>query len=285
MPIDPSSGFADAPVGVALTAVDGTLLQVNAALADLLGCPSEALVGRRLLEVTHPDDVEAAAEACRIVNATRSRAWHVECRLLHESGTTVEVQVVTSWVAPTGPGRAHLVMVISDISARKARESELLHRALHDPLTGLPNRTLFDDRLAHALARGARERTPTCLLLVDVDAFKSVNDAHGHPVGDGVLRSVAARLGAGLRDSDTAARLGGDEFGVVCEDCAEADGRALADRLRAAVAAPLGVDGTVLTVSVSVGLAHVAGEDVGPRTALQLMREADASMYRDKGRR
>ena len=131
------------------------------------------------------------------------------------------------------------MLIIEDITERKALEAQLVHRSLHDPLTGLPNRILFQDRLRHALERGHREHTPTCVLIIDLDGFKAINDAHGHPMGDLVLVAFAERLRSVLRASDTAARLGGDEFSIVCENTDAADAEVLAERLRAAVDEPL----------------------------------------------
>ena len=135
-------------------------------------------------------------------------------------------------------------MIVEDITERKALEAQLVHRSLHDPLTGLPNRLLFQDRLWHALERGRRENTPTCVLIIDLDGFKAINDELGHPMGDLVLVTFADRLRSVLRASDTAARLGGDEFSIVCENTEPADAEVLADRLRAAVTEPLALGGT-----------------------------------------
>ena len=129
-----------------------------------------------------------------------------------------------------------------------------MHRSLHDPLTGLPNRILFRDRLVHALERGHRENTPTCVLVVDLDGFKAINDALGHAVGDAVLVAFADRLRAVLRASDTAARLGGDEFSIVCENTDRSDAEVLADRLRRSMQEPLVLEGTTVPLGMSIGI-------------------------------
>ena len=136
-------------------------------------------------------------------------------------------------------------MIVEDITERKALEAQLVHRSMHDPLTGLANRLLFQDRLWHALERGHRERTPTCVLIIDLDGFKKINDELGHPMGDLVLVSFAERLRSVLRASDTAARLGGDEFSIVCENTEDADAEVLAARLRTTVTEPLELGGAV----------------------------------------
>jgi diguanylate cyclase (GGDEF)-like protein len=178
-----------------------------------------------------------------------------------------------------------MVVFVEDITERKELEAQLLHRSLHDPLTGLPNRLLFHDRLRHALERGHRERTPTCVLIVDLDGFKAVNDEHGHPIGDLVLVAVADRLTAVMRASDTAARLGGDEFAVVCENTDRPDAEVLAARLRAAIREPFAMAGTTVRVGTSIGIGHVEG-GADPDTVHEfVVREADDAMYAEKSAR
>ena len=161
------------------------------------------------------------------------------------------------------------------------REEELAFLATHDPLTGLPNRTLILDRVEQMLARGARSQTPVAALFVDLDNFKSINDTLGHAVGDELLQAVAARLKGVVRQADGLGRLGGDEFVVIAEDLSLAAGPELvAERLLAALEQPfnLGVNGeTRLMVTASIGVA--AGER---RTAEELLRDADIAMYSAK---
>jgi len=177
------------------------------------------------------------------------------------------------------------VMIVEDITDRKALEAQLVHRSLHDPLTALPNRLLFQDRLWHALERGRRENTPTCVLITDLDGFKAINDELGHPMGDLVLVTFAERLRSVLRASDTAARLGGDEFSIVCENTEPADAEILADRLRASVTEPLPLSGTTVTIGLSIGIGSVAGGLEPGDVYERVVREADDAMYADKTRR
>jgi diguanylate cyclase (GGDEF)-like protein len=155
---------------------------------------------------------------------------------------------------------------------------QLRHRAFHDPLTGLPNRALFRDRLAHALERSARDPAATCaVLFLDLDDFKQVNDRLGHDRGDGVLRTVAERLEAGIRRSDTAARLGGDEFTILLEDAVDLDEvKATADRLAMRLRRPIGEGDEAVEMGVSVGVA--LSPEAGT-TVDELLTNADAAMY------
>jgi diguanylate cyclase (GGDEF)-like protein len=170
----------------------------------------------------------------------------------------------------------------------KQREEELSFLATHDPLTGLPNRTLILDRVEQMLARSRRRHTPVAALFVDLDNFKSINDTLGHGVGDELLRAVAARLEGVVRDIDALGRLGGDEFVVIAEELSPAAGAELiAERLLDALGQPfkLGADReTRVTVAASIGIAAVDGASVdgAGTSAEELLREADIAMYRAK---
>jgi diguanylate cyclase (GGDEF)-like protein len=206
----------------------------------------------------------------------------VETRLVRADGSDVPVQVTASRVAHTPDAPAHLVIIIEDITERKALEAALVHRSLHDPLTGLPNRLLFQDRLWHALERGHRESTPTCVLIIDLDGFKAINDRLGHPIGDLVLMAFADRLRSVLRASDTAARLGGDEFSIVCENTEPADAAVLAERLQGTVTEPMALDGTIVAVGVSIGIGSVPGGQDSEAAYERVIRDADDAMYKQK---
>jgi diguanylate cyclase (GGDEF)-like protein/PAS domain S-box-containing protein len=285
-PADRRSAFANAPMGIALTTPSGVLVDANPALSVLLGRPTTELHGHSVLSLVHPDATGAAADAYAMLSNHRSRPMRHETRLIRADGSEVPVQVTASWVAETAEGQAaHLVMIVEDITDRKALEAQLVHRSLHDALTGLPNRLLFQDRLWHALERGHRERTPTCVLITDLDGFKVINDELGHPMGDLVLISFADRLRSVLRASDTAARLGGDEFSIVCENTEPADAEVLADRLRAAVTEPLSLSGTTVSVGISIGIGSAPGGEEPGDVYERVVREADDAMYSDKANR
>jgi diguanylate cyclase (GGDEF)-like protein len=175
------------------------------------------------------------------------------------------------------------VVAHEDVTERKKAEEEATHLALHDPLTGLPNRRLLADRLGHALAGAGREGTVVAVLYLDLEGFKEVNDAFGHEAGDRVLAAFAGRLEGRLRESDTAARVGGDEFVVVLEGVrGEGEALALAERLERSLEEPFEVgEAGERTLSASVGVAlstlpHECPED--------LLRSADLAMYRSKKR-
>ena len=160
--------------------------------------------------------------------------------------------------------------------ARLRTEERIRHDALHDPLTGLANRTLLSDRLEHALARSTRDRRPTGVLFIDLDDFKAVNDRFGHAVGDAVLAELAGRLKAAVRPADTVARLGGDEFVVVCEDVDCEAATALGRRMEQALRQPLAVDGAEHRLTASIGIA------LGRTDPDALLGDADTAVYQAK---
>ncbi|RBY92712.1 sensor domain-containing diguanylate cyclase [Blastococcus sp. TF02A-30] len=285
-PADRRSVFANAPMGVVLTTPDAVLIDVNPAFCSLLDRHAEELVGRSVHDLVDPEAALGTREQHAALLADPSRPMRHETRLVRADGSIVPVQVTASWVEETPEGQpAHLVIIVEDITERKALEAQLVHRSLHDPLTGLPNRLLFQDRLWHALERGRREQTPTCVVIMDLDGFKAINDELGHPMGDLVLVSFADRLRSILRASDTAARLGGDEFAIVCENTHRADAEVLVDRLREAATMPLQLSGQEISIGISIGIGWAPGGEEPTDVHEQVVRAADDAMYADKARR
>ena len=175
---------------------------------------------------------------------------------------------------------AHYVSVFSDITPIKEHQRDLDFLAHHDPLTRLPNRLMFNDRLAHALQRCLRDGAQLALLFMDLDDFKKINDVYGHGVGDRLLQTLAERLKALLRKEDTIARLGGDEFLILLESNESYDGvEQVAKKIMHAISSPMSRDGQIITVRASIGIAM--GPADGSSSA-ELIAAADAAMYRAK---
>jgi diguanylate cyclase (GGDEF)-like protein len=186
-----------------------------------------------------------------------------------------------------GEPERELLNAIGGIAAGALQNDRLLeeirHRAIHDPLTDLPNKVLFVDRLEHALTNAPRQRRRMAVMFLDIDQFKVINDSLGHETGDQVLLGVAARLRSSLRLGDTAARLGGDEFAVLCEHVDSVDdGTLIAERVRAAASGSLVANGVELAVTASVGVVMVEPDTVVSAEAL--LQAADTAMYRAKER-
>ncbi|MCZ7526242.1 MAG: EAL domain-containing protein [Acidimicrobiia bacterium] len=276
---------------VARTAVvdaGGTVITVNRAWAEAGPEPRGALtccgIGDDYLAVcdaaaaSTPGASEAAA-GIRAVLAGAEQQVQVDYRCRAGDGD----RWYSLRVSPLSVEGGGAVVAHTDISERKEFEAQLAHQALHDPLTGLPNRALLLDRLARALARSERREGRVCALFLDLDNFKVINDGLGHEAGDAILVAVAGRLRTLVRPGDTVARFGGDEFVVLCEDIADGpEAVTVAERVARALSAPFDLGGgseTVLTVSIGIALAEGPGDQ--PET---LLRDADAAMYRAKER-
>jgi len=257
---------------VVFDGTDGRISFANARMADLLGYEVDDLVGSSVMQFTASD-------------VTDQRPWvegegSTDIELVHRDGSSLWVMVSATLLDIEG-ARGVLAMV-SDITDRKRAEEELAHQALHDHLTGLPNRALLLDRLQQALGRSERSGTGVAVVFLDLDRFKLVNDGLGHDVGDDLLLAVASRLRDGARLADTVARFGGDEFVLVCEDVTdERDVTAISESVLETLAAPIVVGERTFHVSGSVGVAVGAGGSVSPE---ELIRDADAAMYRAKER-
>ncbi len=233
-------------------------------------------------ELVHPDDLlrlRAAIDAHRAGQTSHLQSEH---RMRHADGSW-------RWVLTRGlamrdiAGEAtRMAGSLSDITDRRAAERQLQHDALHDGLTGLPNRALFMDRLEQVLQRAARDPSVGCaVLFLDVDRFKLVNDSLSHGVGDRLLVALAGRVASALRPADTVARIGGDEFTILLDDTVgEEDARNLAERVRQSLRKPFSIDGHELFVTASIGVSLSGGQ----LTPAELLRNADIAMYDAKRR-
>jgi len=273
------SAFDEAPIGMGLATTGGRLVRVNRSYADILGYPSEDLVGMTIRDVTHPDDWEANALQLKALVAGEIDNFHIEKRYVHADGHVVWVTVSTSCVRDDAGRALYLVGQIDDITERRELRERLAHAAVHDQLTGLPNRVLFMDRLELALGRARRDRRCVALMFLDLDRFKLINDSLGHEIGDQLLTRVGQRLSGALRSTDTLARFGGDEFTVLCEVTDKAEALEIAERLVDAMRSPLTLSESELFVSVSIGIAlSVDGRESGA----EMLRNADVAMYRGR---
>jgi diguanylate cyclase (GGDEF)-like protein/PAS domain S-box-containing protein len=271
--------FESGVSGMALVGPDGGYMSVNEALCDMTGYTEEELLGRTFQSITHPDDLAADEDHLRGLIDARVDDYETEKRYVHRDGHEVWVHLGVSPVRDQQGRVTYFIVQAHDITERRRFQEELAHRALHDELTGLPNRALFIDRVGHALVRSRRHSGHVALLFVDLDRFKLVNDGMGHRAGDAVLIEAAQRLCEAARAEDTVARLGGDEFTVLCENAADEEVRVVAERMLAAFAKPFEHDGREFHLSASVG---VRVSDESAATPDLMLRDADMALYAAK---
>jgi diguanylate cyclase (GGDEF)-like protein/PAS domain S-box-containing protein len=277
------SAFENAAIGMAIVDLDGRWLRVNDALAGMTRYPAAELVGILGRDLVIREEGAEAPPVMDQLVAGELSVYHSETRYRRGDGTAGWVALSASTVRDGDGAINHVIAQMQDISDRKEAEQELERQALHDPLTGLPNRRLFADRVEMALGRAQRRADPIAVCFVDLDAFKLVNDSLGHEVGDQLLVAVAERLRAQLRPADTIARFGGDEFTIVCEDTDEAGAGHVAERILESFARPFAIGERELFVTASIGIAI---HREGGTSADEMLRDADAAMYRakDQGR-
>lgn len=270
---------------IILTNQQGKICEWNKSAQAIFGYAKEEILGRSFSALF------PTAYYCQIIKNNESDPL-LASGMLRPGGKTVEINGVkkngsefpleislSSW--ETGGG-VFYSGIIRDVTERKSLENQLVHQALHDPLTKLANRVLFRNRVEHALKGLERHRTQIAVLFLDLDNFKAINDTLGHVTGDELLVSVAERLCACLRANDTPARLGGDEFAVLIEDATHTDGAVLvAERIKSVLRAPFLINGKNVFVGTSIGIVTA---ETGNESPEELLRNADTAMYMAKSR-
>ncbi|MBL8983912.1 MAG: GGDEF domain-containing protein, partial [Gemmatimonadetes bacterium] len=238
-----------------IATADGRVTYASPSVVGLAGRSTRDVEGEPLASFVHPDD--AAALGRFLKAAAEGLPATTEWRLKRgDEWVWTEADAVDLRSEPAIDG---LVITLRDISERRSLEARLTHQAYHDSLTRLANRSLFLNRVAHAIARYPRDQKPAAVLFLDLDGFKKVNDSLGHAAGDELLVACAARLAACIRPGDTIARLGGDEFAVLLEGIAGmSDAETIAGRIAHAVAGSFTIQGREVFVGVSTGIAEIS---------------------------
>lgn len=260
---------------------EGNALYASPSVERFTGHSPKDLLGEDIFEMIHPEDEIRARRfltECISDSATDQKA-QFRCRRADGSWRHLEATAANLMDDPNVGG---VLLTARDVTKRVALEEQLRHRAVHDPLTGLPNRALFMDRLKHALERSARYSLSTAVLFLDLDDFKVVNDSLGHEAGDELLVCLAGRFGSCLRSVDTVARLGGDEFAVLLEDVSGVDeATAAAGRILAEIGEPVDLRKQKVFTTASVGITMSAAEISSPE---EMLKDADIAMYEAKSR-
>jgi diguanylate cyclase (GGDEF)-like protein/PAS domain S-box-containing protein len=266
------------PDGIAIH--DGeAFVFINPTGARVLGAANPAqLVGKPVFDFVHPDFLSLAGERARYLLRQNGAMPWIEEKFLRLDGGEVDVEI--AGVGFTYRGKPAVQIMFRDISERKQVEARLERLALYDTLTGLPNRTLFFDRMKQLLALAKRNQYVLALLYLDLDRFKAINDALGHEAGDLLLAETGRRLLGCTRKADTLARMGGDEFIGICgRITAPRDAALVAEKIIACFAEPFLLQGRACTVGASIGISVYPndGDDVEV-----LVHKADTAMYRVK---
>lgn len=270
--------FDQAGEAIVVTDANAIIQTVNAAFTRITGYSSSEAIGKRtdlLKSGRHSNEFYAAMwQALR-----ESGFWQGEIWNKRKNGEIYPEWLTINRVLNEEGETEHYVAVFSDISQIKESQRKAEYLATHDPLTGLPNRALFHDRLRHALAQARRRKSRVALLFIDLDNFKTINDTLGHDIGDELLKQAAERLRQVVRDVDTVARLGGDEFTAILADCSADTADRVARRIVDDLTASFEIANRSLFVSASIGVAFYPedGQD-----SSSLVRAADAAMYRAK---
>lgn len=273
--------FNFAPIGIALSTLDGQFLRVNQALCDAVGYTENDLLNRTFVDITHPDDLAADLLLNQKLLKGEISHFQMEKRYLAKDGRAVDTILQVALVRDSQKKPVHTIGQIVDITERKRMEKQLLHDAFHDALTGLPNRALFQVRLGQTLQRAKQDKNYLfAVLFLDLDRFKVINDSVGHLVGDKLLIAIARKLEMCLRSTDTVARLGGDEFTILLDDLTDLkEATHVAEQIHRELMLPFNLDGYEVFTSTSIG---IATSDLDYDRPEDLLRDADLAMYRAK---
>jgi diguanylate cyclase (GGDEF)-like protein/PAS domain S-box-containing protein len=271
--------FEGAAIGIGIADLEGNILQVNGALLRMFGGSEQGVRGRKVPEWTHPEDAPQVWRLYEELVRGEREHYHVEKAFYRPDGTALWTNLTVSLLRDADGRPQYQLALMEDTTERRLLNLRLRYEATHDALTGLPNRTLFFERLEKALSAGNDQRFGLCYL--DLDGFKTINDSLGHAAGDRLLVEVADRLqSCATAPGEMVARLGGDEFvALTTGPDTEREVDALADRIMNALVTPVRIDGRELTVRGSIGIVEGPAGERGPA---EVLRSADITMYRAK---
>jgi diguanylate cyclase (GGDEF)-like protein/PAS domain S-box-containing protein len=274
-----SKVFETTADGIMLSDVDDRVIMINAAFSRLTGFSAAEMLGLQVPESPFRA-TDPAQYAVRMERLRREGCVTGDVMRYAKDGATLSLWITATCVRDAEGRIVNYVRVFTDISLLKTTQQKLEQLASFDPLTGLPNRRLLQDRLGQALSRAERTGSSMALMFIDLDGFKEVNDSLGHDVGDLLLCEVAARLQRCIRASDTIGRFGGDEFAIVVEEASSpADLVMVGERIVAALAAPFRLDGRRVHTGASIGIALYPSDGTDATT---LLKNADVAMYKAK---
>ena len=271
--------FEQSMAGTILVDLEDIVLEVNDAFCQMIGRNRDEIVAKRSELFTHPEDRSISDKAHRRLTSGELDQVSYTKRYLRKNGQVIVAEVSKSAVRDA-TGTLYFLTSVRDVTKEHALSTQLSHQALHDSLTGLPNRVLFENRLSQAHARTARRGGWNAVMLLDLDDFKEVNDTFGHLVGDELLVALARRFEEVTRSTDTLCRFGGDEFIYLAEELASpAQAEEVAERLLGVLAKPFSLAGTKVQQHASIGAVVLEGTG---KAWTELIGDADAALYEAK---
>jgi diguanylate cyclase (GGDEF)-like protein/PAS domain S-box-containing protein len=272
--------FEQSMAGTILVDLEDKVLEVNDAFCQMVGRNRNEIVAKRSELFTHPEDRSISDKAHHRLTSGELDQVSYTKRYLRKNGQVIVVEVSKSAVRDASGSTLYFVTSVRDVTKERALSTQLSHQALHDSLTGLPNRVLFENRLSQAHARTARRGGWNAVMLLDLDDFKEVNDSLGHLVGDELLVALARRFEEVTRSTDTLCRFGGDEFIYLAEELASpAQAEEVAERLLGVLAKPFSLAGTQVEQHASIGAVVLEGTG---KAWTELIQDADAALYEAK---
>ena len=272
--------FNQAAIAIALLDLEGFFTEVNPAVEKLLGYDGAGLIGRPWNAFAPPEDRDETVRIIAQLRSSERDSVTAEQRFVRHDGRVLWTSMTISRVHDPA-GSAGLIVMLQDITERRALEAQLTWQAYHDPLTNLANRALFRERVNHALSQRSGQSGSVAVLFLDLDDFKTINDSMGHAVGDQLLFEVGRRLLNATRGCDTVARLGGDEFAILIDNVrAAGDCVRVAERILESMQQPVHLEGADVIVNSSIGIVRDAGDE----SADDILRNADVAMYNAKQR-
>ena len=277
-----SKAFENTAEGIFITDEKADIISINKAFTEITGFNPDEVLGEKThhFQSEHRDQdfFDQMWDSLNVTGRWQGEIWN-----RNKDGEIFPEWLTISTVKDEQGEVANYIGIFTDITARKKSEERLRYLATHDPLTDLPNRDLFEDRLSHTLARARRKRNEAAVLQLDLDNFKSINDSYGHSVGDRLLQIISDRLKGCLRKSDTVARMGGDEFTFILEEipnnsvCSN-----VAEKILNVLAEPILIDGHSLSITASIGISIFPDDGHDPAT---LLSHSDIAMYNSKHQR
>jgi diguanylate cyclase (GGDEF)-like protein/PAS domain S-box-containing protein len=277
-----SKAFENTAEGIFITDDKADIISINKAFTEITGfSPDEVLGEKTHLFKSEHRDLDFFDQMWNSLDVTGR--WQGEIWNRYKDGELYPEWLTISTVKDEKGNVSNYIGIFTDITARKKSEERLRYLATHDPLTDLPNRDLFEDRLSHTLARARRKRKEAAVLQLDLDHFKSVNDSYGHSVGDRLLKIVAGRFKGCLRKSDTVARMGGDEFTFILEEIPDKSVCSkVAEKIQKSLAEPIEIDGDIINITASIGISIFPEDGNDPES---LLKHSDIAMYHAKNKR